>query len=56
MVAAHVRVSASARQQLEWLKQDAALGFQRLYLHNVHPDQAAFISTFGQQVLPHFRP
>ena len=31
------------------------LGFDRVYLHNVGRDQAAFISTFGEKVLPNLK-
>lgn len=49
-----VRISASAEEHAQWLMQDASLGFERLYLHNVHPDQEYFISSFAQRVLPQF--
>jgi G6PDH family F420-dependent oxidoreductase len=53
-IAASVRVSASAEQHLEWLLQDIELGFDALFLHNVHHDQQAFLETFAEKVLPHF--
>ncbi|MDB5842483.1 MAG: F420-dependent oxidoreductase, family [Herminiimonas sp.] len=53
-VADSIRISSSAAQHLEWLMQDAELGFDRLFLHNVHRDQETFISVFAEQVLPHF--
>ena len=31
------------------------MGFDEIYLHNVGRDQAAFITTFGEQVLPKLR-
>ncbi len=49
-----VRVSPSAEQHLEWLTKDRELGFERLYLHNIHQDQERFISVFGEKVLPAF--
>lgn len=54
-VAGSVRVSADLRQHLDWLLQDAELGFNRLYLHNVHRDQRRFISGVAETILPAFR-
>ena len=31
------------------------MGFDEIYLHNVGRDQAAFITTFGEKVLPNLR-
>lgn len=53
-IAGSVRVSASAEQHLDWLLQDAELGFDALFVHNVHRDQRAFIAAFAETVLPHF--
>lgn len=53
-VADSIRVSPSVEQHLEWLRRDAELGFDRIFLHNVHRDQEAFIAAFAEQVLPHF--
>lgn len=50
-----LRVSASIDQHLEWLAADRELGFETLYLHNVHPDQGRFIADFADRVLPEFR-
>jgi probable non-F420 flavinoid oxidoreductase len=47
-----IRVSASLDQHIEWLAADVALGFERIFLHNVHRDQQRFISAFAQSVLP----
>lgn len=55
-IAKSVRVSASAEQHLEWLMKDAELGFDTLFLHNVHRNQEAFIAAFADAVLPHFEP
>ncbi|HYD95216.1 MAG TPA: TIGR03885 family FMN-dependent LLM class oxidoreductase [Noviherbaspirillum sp.] len=49
-----VRVSCSAQQHLEWLRRDAELGFDTLFLHSVDRDQDAFIAAFAEQVLPQF--
>ena len=46
------RVSADVERHLEWLAGDAELGFEALYLHNVHRDQEQFIRTFADKVLP----
>jgi probable non-F420 flavinoid oxidoreductase len=47
-----IRVSASIDQHIEWLAKDVELGFERLFLHNVHRDQQRFVSEFGAKVLP----
>jgi probable non-F420 flavinoid oxidoreductase len=47
-----VRVSADLGQHREWLAEYAELGFDDLYLHHVGQEQAAFIDTFGEQVVP----
>jgi hypothetical protein len=31
------------------------MGFDEVYLHNVGRNQAAFISTFGEKVIPRLR-
>lgn len=54
-VAKNVRVSADLKEHLDWLLQDAELGFDRLYLHNVHRDQRHFISGVAETILPAFR-
>ncbi|SEU34609.1 TIGR03885 family FMN-dependent LLM class oxidoreductase [Stigmatella erecta] len=47
-----VRISSSLQQHLDWLGEDACLGFDRLYLHNVNREQAPFIEAFGAKVVP----
>jgi coenzyme F420-dependent glucose-6-phosphate dehydrogenase len=47
-----VRVSSDPAEHVEWLRQDIALGFSEIYLHNVHRDQDTFIRDFGEKVLP----
>ncbi|MDY7226243.1 TIGR03885 family FMN-dependent LLM class oxidoreductase [Hyalangium rubrum] len=47
-----VRISSSLQRHLDWLGEDARLGFDRLYLHNVNREQDAFIEAFGEKVLP----
>lgn len=50
-----VRISADPEEHVEWLRADAALGFDDLYLHHVGQDQRAFLDTFGRAVLPALR-
>jgi coenzyme F420-dependent glucose-6-phosphate dehydrogenase len=47
-----VNVSADPARHVEWLASYQQLGFDELYLHNVHRDQQRFIDTFGEHVLP----
>jgi coenzyme F420-dependent glucose-6-phosphate dehydrogenase len=47
-----VRISAEPGRHVDWLEQDLALGFERLFLHNVNLDQENFILDFGRHVLP----
>lgn len=52
-VAARMRISADPERHLDWLRQDAELGFEEINLHNVcRSEQARFIEVFGEQVLP----
>jgi len=50
-----VRISSDLGRHVEWLRRDAARGFEALYLHEVGLDQERFIETFGRQVLPLLR-
>jgi probable non-F420 flavinoid oxidoreductase len=50
-----VRVSSDLGRHREWLQEYAALGFDDIYLHHVGQEQGAFITTFGEQVLPALR-
>lgn len=54
-VAGSVRVSADPRRHVDWLLQDAELGFDQILLHNVNTRQAPFIDAFGERVLPAVR-
>ncbi len=48
-----VRVSADAERHLDWLREDLELGFDEIYLHNLHrDDQERFIEVFGERVVP----
>ncbi len=50
-----VRISDDLNQHLDWIQQDAELGFERIILHNVNRGQEQFIQDFGKQVLPSLR-
>ncbi|HEY0705828.1 MAG TPA: TIGR03885 family FMN-dependent LLM class oxidoreductase [Polyangia bacterium] len=54
---ARLRISASLAQHAAWIAEDAALGFERIFLHHVGvgPDQRGFIDDFARVVLPQFR-
>jgi coenzyme F420-dependent glucose-6-phosphate dehydrogenase len=47
-----VRISADPQRHLAWLQQDFTLGVSQINLHNVNPEQEAFIEVFGTHVLP----
>lgn len=47
-----VRISSDLGRHAAWLSERIELGFDELYLHQVHPDQAGFIRDFGEHVLP----
>jgi coenzyme F420-dependent glucose-6-phosphate dehydrogenase len=50
-----VRASSDVEQHLAWLHADAALGFDRIYLHNVARDhERAFIDACGVRLLSAF--
>jgi probable non-F420 flavinoid oxidoreductase len=51
-----IRVSSDPGRHAAWLAEDLELGFDRLYIHNVAPDQERFIEVFGRDVLPQVRP
>jgi coenzyme F420-dependent glucose-6-phosphate dehydrogenase len=52
-VTARLRVSADPERHLAWLHEDAALDFDRIYLHNVARDyQEAFIEMCATRLLP----
>jgi coenzyme F420-dependent glucose-6-phosphate dehydrogenase len=50
-----VLVSADLAQHTSWLMDYRDLGFDELYLHNVHRDQERFVAAFGEHVLPDLR-
>jgi coenzyme F420-dependent glucose-6-phosphate dehydrogenase len=47
-----VRISSDLRRHVDWLCERAEMGFDELYLHDVHRDQERFIAEFGEHVLP----
>ena len=52
-VAARVRVSADISRHLAWLQEDAAFGFDRIYLHNVaRAHQESFIEACAARLIP----
>jgi len=52
-VISKVRTSSEIERHAEWLREDAAFGFDRIYLHDVARDhQERFIDAVAQRVLP----
>ncbi|KKB12720.1 hypothetical protein VE25_05660 [Devosia geojensis] len=51
----YVRISADPARHVEWLRGDAGMGVDAIYIHNVGRNQPAFIEMFGRQVLPALR-
>ena len=49
-----VRISSDPDQHIAWLRDDAGLGFERLFVHNVNTDQRQFIEFYGEEVIPSF--
>ena len=47
-----IHISADPQKHIEWIKQYAGLGFEKIILHNVNTEQEKFIKDFGQFVLP----
>lgn len=48
-----LRVSSDVSRHIDWLQADMALGFERVFLHNVAREhQEWFIDVFGDEVLP----
>ncbi|HEX2214389.1 MAG TPA: LLM class F420-dependent oxidoreductase, partial [Mycobacterium sp.] len=50
-----VLISADTAEHADRLRTYIDLGFDEVYLHHVGQEQAAFIDTFGETVLPHLR-
>lgn len=56
-VLSRIRVSSNPQQQLDWLLEDAELGFDRIYLHNVAREhQERFLAACAERLLPAFEP
>jgi probable non-F420 flavinoid oxidoreductase len=50
-----LRVSADIERHLAWLQEDAAMGIERIYVHNIaRAHQERFIDACGTRVLPAF--
>jgi coenzyme F420-dependent glucose-6-phosphate dehydrogenase len=49
---APVRISSDLSRHVDWLNEHIELGFDEIYLHNVHHDQERFIADFAESVLP----
>jgi coenzyme F420-dependent glucose-6-phosphate dehydrogenase len=50
-----VRISSDTGEHLQWLRDDLAMGFECLILHNVNREQKRFVDDFGDKVLPALR-
>jgi coenzyme F420-dependent glucose-6-phosphate dehydrogenase len=48
-------ISADLEAHVAQLQNFVDMGFDEIYLHNVGRDQATFISTFGDKVLPRLK-
>jgi probable non-F420 flavinoid oxidoreductase len=53
-VAARLRVSSDLSRHRDWLLEDAELGFETIYLHDVSRQWSRFIDQFAAAVLPAF--
>lgn len=52
-VAANMRISADLQRHVAWLQEDAELGYERIYLHNVAmAHQERFIEQMASALLP----
>ena len=51
-IESNIRVSADLSEHVDWLVEDARMGFSRAILHNVNRQQERFIEAFGMGVLP----
>ena len=48
-------ISADLDEHIAQLQNFVDMGFDEIYLHNVGRNQAEFISTFGERVLPNLK-
>jgi hypothetical protein len=46
-----VRASADVERHVAWLEEDLAMGFARVYLHNVHADHDRFFQQLAPRAL-----
>ena len=49
-----VSIPSDLGRHVEWLRRDAELGFDEVYLHHVGPDPDGFLRAFARGVLPAF--
>jgi coenzyme F420-dependent glucose-6-phosphate dehydrogenase len=54
-MAEKILISHEPERHAERLRTYLELGFETLYLHNVHRDQRRFIDVFGERVLSHLK-
>ena len=52
---ASLLISSDLGRHAAWLAEYIELGISELHLHQVGPNQAAFIEAFGAKVLPQLR-
>jgi probable non-F420 flavinoid oxidoreductase len=45
-----VRASADIERQIAWLREDAEMGFSRIFVHNVNPNHQKFFELFAGKV------
>jgi probable non-F420 flavinoid oxidoreductase len=50
-----VRVSSDIGWHIDTLREFIEMGYNRLYLHEVGPDQERFVEVFGERVLPELK-
>ena len=43
------------QRQIDLIKKYVDAGFDRIYIHQVGPDQQDFINFYQRQILPHFK-
>jgi G6PDH family F420-dependent oxidoreductase len=56
-VLSKLRVSSNIERHLDWIHEDFALGFERVYLHNVaREQQERFIDACAEHIIPFVQP
>jgi hypothetical protein len=56
-VAQRLRVSSDIERHLAWLQEDLAMGFSRVYVHNVvREEQQRFLDACAERLLPALAP